>query len=480
MAALDEALLHDLRALLGDAAVSVEPAELAARTRDCWPRLTMRERAGERLPRPGAVAWPRSTQDVAGLYRWASARGVAVVPYGGGGGVTGGAAPTTGCLMLDTKRLDRIGPLDDVSGLVTVEPGVIGQNLEEWLAARGWTLGHFPSSITISSVGGFAAARSAGQLSTKYGTFPSMVAGLTAVLPDGTVVDRRPQPASAAGPDLMGVLLGSEGTLGVITRLVLRIHPVPEAIALRGYRLPSFGGGLEAMRAVLRQGLRPAAVRLYDEADTSLFHPEVGEGCLLITMCEGWPPLVALEEKALGLAVAAAGGEDLGEEPGRRWHERRYDASYKLADYLKPGGVFGDAVAVDTMEVAAPWRGVAPAYKAVRNALSESMDLVLCHASHAYSDGACLYFTFGAAGAGDEAAVQRRYDEAWAAAMPAAVAAGATITHHHGVGLLRAPWLRDELGEGGFTMLERIKAALDPAGIANPGKLGLAPSDGAS
>jgi alkyldihydroxyacetonephosphate synthase len=376
--------------------------------------------------------------------------------------------------MVDTKRLDRIGPLDEVSGLVTVEPGVIGQNLEEWLGARGWTLGHFPSSITVSSVGGFAAARSAGQSSTKYGKFESMVAGLTAVLPDGTVVVRRPQPASAAGPDLVGVLLGSEGTLGVITQLVVRVHPAPEAIALRGYRLPSFGAGLDAVRAVLRQGLRPAVVRLYDEADTSLFHPEVGEGCLLVTMCEGWPPLVALEEKALGLAVAAHGGSDLGEGPGRSWHERRYEASYKLADYLKPQGAFGDAVAVDTVEVAASWRGLPATYAGVRTALAEHMDLVLCHASHAYPDGACLYFTFGAAGAGDEEAVRARYEAAWSGAMTAAIETRATITHHHGVGLLRAPWLQAELGDGGFTMLSRIKDALDPAGVANPGKLGLA------
>lgn len=474
MPAPSAAALADLRTRIGEENVSVEPAELAARTRDCWPLLTMRERAGEQLPQAAAVVWPRSARDVAQVYRWATANQVAVVPYGGGGGVTGAAAPVAGCVMLDTKRMDGIGPLDELSGLVTVGPGVIGQVLEEWLGARGWTLGHFPSSITISSVGGFAAARSAGQLSTKYGTFAAMVAGLTAVLPDGTVVERRPQPASAAGPDLTQLLLGSEGTLGVITQLHLRIHPSPEAIALRGYRLPSFAAGLGAIRAVLRQGLRPAAVRLYDEADTGLFHPEIDGGCLLITMCQGWGPLVALEGKALGLAVTAHGGSDLGEEPGRRWHERRYDASYKLADYLKPGGVFGDAVAVDTMEVAAGWATVASAYQAIREALSASMDLVLCHASHAYSDGACLYFTFGAAGQGDETAVRRRYEQAWEAAMSAALEAGATTTHHHGVGLLRAPWLPQELGAGGWELLRRIKSAVDPAGIANPGKLGLA------
>ncbi|HWH31078.1 MAG TPA: FAD-linked oxidase C-terminal domain-containing protein, partial [Egibacteraceae bacterium] len=289
------------------------------------------------------------------------------------------------------------------------------------------------------------------------------------------VLRRTPQPASAAGPDLVQLLLGGEGTLGLITSVDLRIHPKPEAMAFRGHRMPSFGAGLDAIRAVLRKDLRPAVVRLYDEADTNLNHPELGGGCLLVTVCEGYGPLVDVEDAALRAAAAAHGGEDLGEEPARHWHAHRYDVSWRLADFIKPGGLFGDAVAVDTCEVAAPWALLPDTYDAVRAALAQSMDLVMCHASHAYRDGACLYFTFGAAAQGDEAAAQARYAAAWQAAMEAALRTGATITHHHGVGLLRAPYLAAELGEGGMATLRRIKAALDPAGIANPGKLGLGP-----
>jgi len=473
MRALDEALVVELRRLVGDGAVATDPAELASRTRDCWPRLTIRERSGERLPEPGAVVWPANVEEAAAVYRWATERGVAVVPYGGGGGVTGGTAPLAGCLMLDSKRLLDLGPIDEVSGLVRVGAGVMGQQLEEWLGVRGWTLGHFPSSITVSSVGGFAAARSAGQASTKYGKFEHMVAGIEAVLPDGTIVRRRPQPASAAGPDLIQLLLGGEGTLGLITAVDLRIHPKPEAMDFRAYRLPSFQAGLDTMRAVLRRDLRPAVVRLYDEAETGLNHSEVGGGCLLVTVCEGWGPLVAVERRALDEAVRAHGGDDLGEGPARHWHAHRYDVSYRLADYIKPHGMLGEAVALDTCEVAAPW-GLLPAtYDAVRAAFGEVMDLVLCHASHAYRDGAALYFTFGCAPQGDEEQARTRYDAAWKGAMEAALSVGATITHHHGVGLLRAPYLAAELGEGGMLTLRRIKEALDPAGIANPGKLGL-------
>ena len=474
MRTVDAGLLDELTELVGQGQVSTEAGELAAHARDCWPRLIMRERAGETLPRPGAVVWPRSTEQAADVYRWASRRGVAVVPFGGGGGVVGGAAPVAGGIVLDTKRMNRVLDLDETSGYVVVQPGMIGQNLEEWLGPRGYTLGHFPSSITLSSVGGFAAARSAGQLSTKYGAFAAMVAGLEAVLPDGTVVRRRAQPASAAGPDLVGLLLGSEGTFGLITELTLRVHPKPEAMAFAGYRLPSFTRGLEVLQAVMRTGLRPAVVRLYDEAETQMNHAEeVGEGCLLVVVAEGWPGLVSLEADAVQGIVAERGGAGLGDQPARHWHAHRYDVSYRLADFIKPGGAFGDAVAVDTCELAAPWGRLPEAYESVRAALAARMDLVVCHASHAYLDGAALYFTFGAAGHGDEVAVLDRYDAAWTGALDAAVAAGATITHHHGVGLVRGPWMEAELGQGGMTVLRRMQAALDPAGIANPGKLGL-------
>lgn len=465
---------------LGVGVVSTEPAELAAHARDCWPLLAMRERAGEQLVEPLAVVWPRSVSEAGRLYAWASGRGVPVVPYGGGGGVVGGAAPVAGCVAVDTKLLRRIVALDETSGLVTAEAGLIGQQLEDWLAARGWTLGHFPASIGVSSIGGFAAARSAGQASTRYGKFEDLVRGLEAVLPDGTPLRLRARPASAAGPDLAGLLLGAEGTLGLITAMDLRVHPAPAARRPYAYRLPTFSAGLAALREVLQRGLRPAVLRLSDAGETAASHADaVGEqgGCLLVTVCEGWEALAALEQSALAERVHAHGGDDLGEGPAREWVAHRYDTGHRLADVLEPGGVLGDAAAVDTCEVAAPWRELPAVHEALRAALAAHMDVVLCHASHCYPDGAALYFTFAAAGDGDEAAAQQRYADAWAAVMQAALGAGATISHHHGVGRLRARWLAEELGAGGRTLLGQVKAALDPAGIANPGKLGL---DGAT
>lgn len=469
---MDSERLAGLRQLVPAERLSVDGDERAAHGRDCWPRLIMAERAGQAPAGPDAVAWPASHDEAAALYRWATAEGVALVPYGGGGGVCGGAAAAAGTVAVDTKRMSHIGPLDATSGLVAVGPGVIGQTLEEWLGPRGWTLGHFPSSITLSSVGGFAAARSAGQASTKYGVFADMVAGLTAVLPDGTTLRRRPVPATAAGPDLVGLLLGGEGALGLITELVLRVRPKPAAVRYAAWRLPAFPAGLTALRKVVQQDLRPAVLRLYDETDTAMSHPDV-DGCVLICVAEGHERLVDVEIDALADAVAAAGGDDLGEAPARHWHAHRYDVSYRLADAAKPGGLLGHASAVDTLEIAATWRDLPGAYAAVRDALGAHMDLVGCHASHAYPDGACLYFTLAAGGDGDEARARARYDAAWHAAMDAALTAGATITHHHGIGRLRAPWLERELGDGGMDALSAIKRALDPGDVANPGALGL-------
>jgi alkyldihydroxyacetonephosphate synthase len=464
--------LDALRDIVGDDGVSVDVDERAAHGRDCWPRLIMAERAGHASPGPDAVVWPASHDQAAALYGWATAEGVALVPYGGGGGVCGGAAAPPATVAVDTKRLAHLGPLDDTSGLVSAGPGVIGQTAEEWLGVRGWTLGHFPSSITLSSLGGFAAARSAGQASTKYGVFADMVAGMTAVLPDGSTLQRRPAPATAAGPDLTGMLLGSEGALGLITDLVLRVRPKPAASRYAAWQLPGFAAGLDAVRTVLQQDLRPAVVRLADETETAMGGFEV-EGCLLVCVAEGHEGVAAAEIDALADAAHAVGGTWLGEEPARHWHAHRYDASYQLADAAKPGGMLGDASVVDTLELAAPWRELPHAYARVRQALAAHMDVVACHASHAYPDGAALYFTLAGVGDGDETHARARYDAAWHDAMEAALAAGATISHHHGVGRLRGGWLTAELGDGGMAALRAIQGALDPAGVANPGGLGL-------
>lgn len=473
---VDPRLLLDLERLL-PGRVTTDTHERSLHARDVWPQLVMAQRRGEELPRPAAVVRPRDVDEVSRLLAWCHGEGVGVVPFGAGTGVCGGASAVSGTITLDLKGLNRIGDLDAVSGTVTVQPGVIAQTLEDHVAAHGWTVGHFPSSIHCSSIGGLLAVRSAGQASSGYGKLEDMVLGLEAVLADGTVVRTRTVPSTAAGPDLKRLFLGGEGTTGVITEATLRLQPTPETVLDRGLLFDRFEDGLDAIRHLLRAGVTPTVVRLYDPADTALVFGnqgmEVPEGCLLIISVEGSEQVARFVHDRTLEVLAGAGARDLGAGPGEHWRAHRHDVSYRFAEYMRPEGTFGDAVMLDTMEVAAVWSRLLPTYEAVRSALQDHADLVLAHVSHLYPTGASIYFTFGAAGQGDEEASADRYRSAWDAGQRAALDSGATISHHHGIGLLRVPWFDEELGPGGARLLRIVKDALDPRGILNPGKLGL-------
>ena len=464
--------LSSLRTLLPDGAVSTDAADLAAHAHDWWTLALLRERRGHAVAQPAAVVRPASTDEVAAVVRWAQDTRTPVVPFGGGSGVSGGVEAIPGSIALDVRRLDQVVSLDETALTVTAQAGIGGSVLEAWLAERGYTLGHFPQSIDISTLGGWIAARSAGQKSARYGRLEDMVLGLEVVLPGGRVVRIAPQPASAAGPDLARVFIGSEGTLGVVTEATLAIRRAPATIAHGAYVFETFAAGLDAVRTVAQAELRPAVMRLYDETDVGIAFrdaPDRPDGSLLILRFES-EPAARDEERAVRSLVEHSGGRDLGPALGERWWEHRNDAVATFRQIMLKE-MLGPSAAVDTMEIAGRWP-VNDLYASVRAALGGHADVVGCHASHPYAQGACLYFTFVFIGASSEDVVEARYRAAWADAAEATLAGGGTITHHHGVGVLKAPWLAREMGEG-FEVLRAIKRALDPAGIMNPGKLGL-------
>lgn len=461
------ALLPPLEDLVGRDGFSTAPADRAAVAHDLWPRALIRARQGTPPAPPDAVVWPRSEAEVVAVLRACSAAGVPVVPFGAGTGVCGAVLSTRGGVVLDLKRLDRILAWDLDSGHVTCEPGILGIALEEAALERGWTLGHYPSSLPVSTVGGFVATRSVGQLSTRYGRIDDMVAGMRVVLPDGGVVELRPQPSSGAGPDLRRLFLGSEGELGVIVQVTLRLHPLPEHRAHAAFRFADFASGVAAVREAMHAGLRPSLLRLYDADDTNLQveHLGIGHGggCLMLTTCEGRTAVAMAEAEVLATICQNQGAEALGAEPVEAWYPRRYLIGYQQAKYLPVPGVV-----LDTIEVAAPWSRIVTVYDGVKEALRQKL-VVLCHLSHGYVDGACLYFTF-AGSAEDESGAVPLHEELWDTVMAQVLDNGGTIAHHHGTGLARAPYLRRELGDGGVEVLRRIKHALDPQGVANPGK----------
>lgn len=473
--ALADDLLSDLRRLVGAEHVLTDDATRALRTRGKSTPDLLRARAGDLSDAPDAVVRPGGHDDVVAVLAWATEHRVAVVPFGGGTCVTGGLAARrdgfAGPVSLDLLRMKRLLAVDEVSMTATLQPGLRGPEAEVLLAAHGLTLGHFPQSWEHASIGGFAATRSSGQSSAGHGRFDAMVVGLTAATPTGSL-DLGSAPATAAGPDLRQLLLGSEGAFGVITSVTVRVRRAPEVTAYEGWRWASFGAGSDAMRVLAQEGLLPTVLRLSDEDETAINLADPSSiggaddpGCLMVTGYEGTAEQVATRRAAATARLEALGGTPLGTEPGERWSHGRFHAPY-LRDALLDHGVL-----VETMETATFWSNRERLHAEVRAALRGSLgegSLVLCHVSHVYETGCSLYFTV-AARQDDDALGQ--WAAAKAAASDAIIAAGATITHHHAVGTDHLPWLAQEVGEVGVRVLRAVKAELDPAGILNPGVL---------
>lgn len=450
----------------------------------------VRLRAGEALRAPDAVVLPVDRGALRAVLDTCAARGIAVVPFGGGTSVVGGVEPLRGghrgVVSLDLARLSRLVELDPRSRLARLEPGLRGPEVEHLLRERGWTLGHFPQSFEYSTVGGWVATRSAGQASTGYGRIDELVRGITLSAPAGEL-PLPAFPASAAGPDLRELVVGSEGVLGVITEVTLELRPRPTAGRYEAWMLPSFAAGGEAFRALAQEGAAPDVARLSDEPETAMSlalaglrgakaavlgrHLErrgVAGGALAVVGWEGEAAAVRDRRRATVAVLRRHGAAALGAGPGRAWARGRFQAPY-LRDVL-----LGRGVLVDTLETATTWSGLPELHAAVRSALGAHAPFVACHVSHVYATGASLYFTFLARqDAGDPIGQWRALKED---ACRAIVAAGGTITHHHGIGRDHAAHLEPETGTAGLEALRAMKERLDPAGIMNPGKLLAGPS----
>jgi alkyldihydroxyacetonephosphate synthase len=540
-AAETDRLQRELESIVGPRRISMRTVDLDTYSRDMWPRMLIAYRDGI-MPsqRPHAVVWPEHVREVVAIVRLARELKLPIIPYGGGSGVCGGAVPLHGGITIDTKRMQAVRSVRGDELVCDVEAGLSGERFERELARRGFTFGHFPSSIYCSTVGGWLATRAAGQLSTKYGKVEDRVAGLTVVTGKGEVIETDGPNRALRGPNWTQLVVGSEGTLGIITSARLRVSPAPQLRVFRGFEVDDVASGVEAIRRVLQKGLRPAVIRLYDELDTlmnsmgrhddepvqdtvhgplppietgalpaypapqppkqdgvvdrllalatgkglrgsamktALGHSEVvnklfgtvaekiaRRGCRLIIGLEGARIRTEVEAALTFAELEAVGARDKGEDPGWAWLRHRYHVSYRMSP------VFRDGAFVDTMEVASSWERLMDMYHSVRTAIGRHA-VVMAHFSHAYADGCSIYFTFAAHGENAQAS-SRIYDAIWRDGLEATTRVGGTISHHHGVGLLKAPYMAGEHREA-MAIFEAAKQALDPDGVFNPGKMGL-------
>ncbi len=505
---LPKNIVSELSKICGERWVSVREVDRIAYGRDSSTPALIEIRAGHLRHAPDVIVWPENSEEVCEVLKYANEKKIPVIPYGAGSGVCGGTIPVKGGIILDLKRMDQILSIDPEALTVTAQAGIMGEILERKLNVAGYTLGHFPSSIYTATLGGYLACRSAGQLSTKYGKIEDMVRSFKVCLADGRLLNV----GASEKFDLKELFVGSEGTLGAMTEATLAIHPQPESQRFIAYQFSSVAQGTQAIRRFMQMGLRPAVVRLYDPLDSFLFstHGDPDEGSitqrffdlipssikssvkflkinsikaafsqvqrlnrlidlsfsqsLLILGFEGTEWKVHYEVPQVMKVCEEQGGEFLGKKPGLDWLRRRYSVSYKMSPVLD-WGLFAD-----TMEVAASWKLLPNLYDGIRRALQGDV-LVMAHFSHAYNDGCSIYFTFVGYAPTEEESL-KLHRRVWDKALSACLESGGTVSHHHGIGSLKAEAFVHELGPL-HEWLKKAKQTLDPNGILNPGKLGL-------
>ena len=463
-------LLESLSKAIGEDKVSTDDEALDARRFDYSVRAHLKDWRGEELARPGAVVRPESTAEVQSIMRLASETGTPVVPYGLGSGVCGGILPDPSVILVDLGNMNRIREIDEVNLLASFDAGKQGLEAEEAVAELGLTIGHWPQSIAVSTVGGWVSTRASGQFSTAYGNIEDIIYSIEAVLPNGEVVQLGKAPRAAAGPDMRHLLMGAEGTMGIITGVTFALRRQAEKRAYSTYYTPSLAAGFEAQRAIVQSDWLPPVMRQYDAAETGrnfgkFTTDTANDRGVLLMVHEGPAGRVAAELEAVDEIVQKLGLEAAPDEIGPHWMaNRNHVPTWKQ--------LFEGKLIVDTIEISAPWTRIEDIYDDAVASLRELEAVVgaSAHSSHVYRTGINLYFTFVARHE-DSADMEATYLDCWRRVMEATARNGGGVAHHHGAGRLRKSYIVHDLGENGVSLLRDIKNTLDPQGLMNPGNL---------
>lgn len=471
---------HDLAAGLADLVgadnVLTDENVRVRYAHDRLPYANFRAREGATVGTlPRLVVRPGSSDEVAGIVRASAEADQPIIAYGSGSGVLGGIIPLEDEIMLDMQRMNRILELDVENNLVTVQAGMNGGEFEKALNARGYTSGHLPQSLTISTIGGWVACRGGGQESSRYGKIEDIVVGLKAILPDGRLLEIRPLSKRATGPSIRDLIVGSEGTLAIITEATLRIYALPKAEQVMVFALPDRSAALTLAKRIMQSGMHPRLVRLYDEPETAgrtdgiaafANRPVMAN----IVVC-GEPAIVAAEAQVVRDVAAALDAVETETQPFDDWRSSRY---VSITKKWQEKGYFND-----TIEVMINWSQAAALYDAIATkiAILHSEAHFSAHWSHVYTEGVCQYMTVRLPPMAQAEALPI-HAEMWDIVEGETLAHGGSIAHHHGTGLFRGKWMEDELGVG-MDLLRKLKTAIDPQNIFNPGKLGLPARPGA-
>ena len=490
-------LLAELTDVVGEQYLTSDGLDRIVHTYGKSLRDLVRLRTKE-IPRiPDVVIYPADEAEVQQIVDKAVAADAVIIPFGGGSNISGSLEPHPGearvVISLDLGRLNKVVSIDEGSGIARIQAGAQGPFIEEQLNSRGWTMGHFPDSFTHSTLGGWIATRSSGMQSDKYGDIADITRGLHAVLP-GKVLVLRPLPSTSTGPSVREMILGSEGRLGVITEATVNVHRIPTERLILGYLFPSWEAGVAAMQEISTADAHPTVTRISDSYETSfsvatrkkssgisaLINNTVmkvlekrgwnlDEICLSFIGYEGGRADVSRQKAMVKDVVGKHGGIVAGKGPGQLYDQKKFDTPY-LRDFLLDRGAVGDV-----SETAAPWSKLVPLYNAVRTSANEAFDklgvkgFVMCHLSHSYHSGACLYFTF--AYKHGDSDVLAQYDIVKGAIQQAFVDNGGTLSHHHGVGVEHAPWMEQDISAAGVHFIDGLFSAVDPGRNFNPGKV---------
>jgi alkyldihydroxyacetonephosphate synthase len=449
---------------IGASRVLTDAETMGARRHDYWMVSHVRDLVGTPASPPLAVVRPKGVAEVQAIVRLCAETGTPLIPFGLGSGVVGGVITGGEAILLDMGAMAATRFIDETNLLASFDAGRNGLSAEEEVASHGLTIGHWPQSVAISTVGGWIATRASGQFSTAYGNIEDIVYAIEAVLPNGDLVTLGKGPRASAGPDLRHLMMGSEGTLGVITGVTFSLRRAAEARALSCFEAPTMQAGFDYQRELVQSGWRPPVMRQYDERESGRLDGRLKQ-CAILMVHEGPSALVEAEVAAATALAAKMGLITAPTEIVEHWLGHRNTVPHW-------DQILSRNIVADTVEVSAPWDRIGAVYDDAVASLKDMPGVLAgsAHSSHVYRSGLNLYFTF-AVGLPSTDGMEAAYMEGWRRIMEATATNGGGVAHHHGIGRVRRDWLVEDLGETGVDLLRTVKRALDPKGIMNPGAL---------